>query len=297
MEQTKAMRRGCTRIGLALLANLLFTYVGVFALEYILLLVYPQALDSMTGLMVISDLSTYGLGGLALWLVLRPLPRAWVPVHKTTLRRNGKLVLEAIGLMYGASLFTTLAITFLTSLTGMDTSNLLDSTVDTLSLGGMFFFLVVVAPVCEELLFRKILFRRLLPMGQRFAIAISALAFGLYHCNLYQFFYAVALGWLFGCIVVRTGSIRHTILLHAMLNLMGSVLPVAVERYPMIEELFYGALMLLMVAGLLLLLRDRRNLVPQAPNLPGCHKAAWTSVGWLLYVILLGAGSVVIIFI
>ncbi len=296
MEQRKSMRRGCTRIGLALLANFGATYLCVWGLEMLIYLVYPEALSNMTFLMLVSDLGTYGAGGLVLWLLLRPLPQTAPNRRSMTPVRFGKLTLEAIGLMYSASLLTTMIVSLITAVTGQDMSNLLDSTVESMPLASMFFYMVIVAPICEEVIFRRILFRRLLPMGQKFAVVISALAFGLYHSNLYQFFYATALGLLFGCVVAKTGRIRYTILLHAILNLLGSVVVTWLEPFAALSVAFTILIYALMIAGLIVLVRDFRSLVPAAPSLPGCWRAAFTAPGWLAYVVVLGVTSVAVTF-
>ena len=43
-------------------------------------------------------------------------------------------------------------------------------------------------------MFRKLLIDRIVPFGQRVAVVVSGLAFGLFHGNFYQFFYAFSLG-------------------------------------------------------------------------------------------------------
>ena len=82
---------------------------------------------------------------------------------------------------------------------------------------------VVIAPVMEELLFRKLLLDRLTTFGERGAILFSALAFSLFHANLYQIFYAFGVGVLFGYLYVRTRRIRYTMIMHAIINFLGSV--------------------------------------------------------------------------
>ena len=76
----------------------------------------------------------------------------------------------------------------------------------------------VIAPLAEEYLFRRLLLDRLRPYGDRFAILASALCFGLFHGNLNQFFYACAMGALLAYVVLRTGCLRQSILLHALVN-------------------------------------------------------------------------------
>ncbi len=83
---------------------------------------------------------------------------------------------------------------------------------------------VVIAPIVEEFVFRKTIIDRSLPYGEKGAILLSAITFGLLHQNLFQFFYATGLGFLLGYIYVRTGKLWYTILLHAILNFMGGVI-------------------------------------------------------------------------
>src|SRR5699024_2978381 len=76
----------------------------------------------------------------------------------------------------------------------------------------------VIAPVSEEYLFRYLLLNRLRPYGDKFAILASALCFGLFHGNLNQLFYAFAVGALFAYVVLQTGCLWQSILLHALIN-------------------------------------------------------------------------------
>ena len=85
-------------------------------------------------------------------------------------------------------------------------------------------FVVILAPVLEELVFRKQLIDRTRCYGEKAAAMLSAVTFGLLHQNLFQFFYAFALGLVFAYIYLRTGRLRYTAILHAIINFMGSVL-------------------------------------------------------------------------
>ena len=90
----------------------------------------------------------------------------------------------------------------------------------------MFLTTVIVAPVMEELMFRKLLIDRIVPFGQRAAVVVSGVAFGLFHGNFYQFFYACGLGMIFAYLYSSTGRVRYGILLHMMINMVGGVLPI-----------------------------------------------------------------------
>lgn len=80
----------------------------------------------------------------------------------------------------------------------------------------------IVAPIVEEIIFRKVLIDNMCKYGIVAAVMLSALLFGLFHGNLSQFFYAWGLGIIFGFVYAYTGKIIYTILLHMAVNLYSS---------------------------------------------------------------------------
>ncbi|MBO5211270.1 MAG: CPBP family intramembrane metalloprotease [Clostridia bacterium] len=84
--------------------------------------------------------------------------------------------------------------------------------------------MVILAPLFEELIFRKIILDRIGKYGEKTAVIVSAFAFGLLHQNLFQFFYAFGVGLIFGYIYMRTGKIRYSVILHTIINFMGAVI-------------------------------------------------------------------------
>ena len=94
----------------------------------------------------------------------------------------------------------------------------------------IFVLMVILAPIVEELICRKLIIDRLSVYGDHIAIIFSAVAFGLLHGNLYQFFYAALLGALLGYVYARTRDVKYTILLHMIINFMGSIVALPVEK-------------------------------------------------------------------
>ena len=97
--------------------------------------------------------------------------------------------------------------------------------------------MVILAPIFEELIFRKLMLDRISKYGEKMAIFFTALAFGLLHQNLFQFFYAFGVGLVFGYIYMRTGRIRYSIILHAIINFMGAVIAPYILKLIDIEKL------------------------------------------------------------
>jgi len=108
----------------------------------------------------------------------------------------------------------------------------------------VFFVVVILGPLVEELIFRKIIFDRLSTFGMPFAIIVTAVSFGLFHGNLYQFFYAVLVGIVLGFIVAKSGNWLYAVLVHAVMNFIGGFLSVivadSVERYNEYYEAILG---------------------------------------------------------
>ena len=103
--------------------------------------------------------------------------------------------------------------------------------VNTLSL---FLYMAIWAPIFEEILFRGLVQRLLLPYGKRFAIFGSAFLFGMYHGNLMQSPYAILAGLVLGY-VASEYSIAWAMLLHMINNLVLGVIMVRLTE-PLGEE-------------------------------------------------------------
>lgn len=151
-------------------------------------------------------------------------------------------------------------------------------------------FLVILGPLFEEWIFRKELISRTRKYGEKTAIVFSSLFFGLVHMNLFQFFYAFALGLVFGYVYVRTSKLRYSVVMHMFVNFMGGVVAPWVVKNIDIDSLMnvltsaengdgtammqwidqnatgmmiFGIYMLLyyglIIAGVVLLIRERKN--------------------------------------
>lgn len=210
----RTLRRRLSRVGWGLLLYL----VAVQVLGALLMMI-PGVQDSIYLTLAVNEVVCYGLAPLALWLLIRPLPKGTSPGLKLSFWALGRTAIFCLGTAYLFNLLTTLIIMGMEALSGRSTGNMLDSFVNSTPLWLSVVITGIIAPVMEELIFRKLLLDRLRPFGDRAAILISGVAFGLFHTNLYQFFYATALGLVLGGVALKTGKIWHTMVLHAFLNL------------------------------------------------------------------------------
>ncbi len=86
----------------------------------------------------------------------------------------------------------------------------------------LFVFAAVIAPVFEELVFRGTLMQALKPYGNGLAILYTGILFGLYHGNLSQCFYTMAIGIALGYIANITNSLVPTTVIHICINSISS---------------------------------------------------------------------------
>lgn len=242
-----------------------------------------------------SPLLRWGLGYIApLYLIGVPaalLVMRGVPAEKAAPRPlpGGSILvylLMCFPIMYGGNLVGTMLSVMFSG--GSAENPLLNVAMDSSWI--QIVVLAVLAPLFEEFIFRKQLIDRIGRYGEKTAIFFSALTFGLFHGNLYQFFYAFGLGALFAWIYTRTRRLRWSAILHMCVNFLGSVVAPWILQHTdldVVEDLaagsmdvdlkdialleIYGLCMLgLSIAGLVLLIRRRKRFVlePTAEQLP-----------------------------
>lgn len=91
----------------------------------------------------------------------------------------------------------------------------------------------IMAPIVEELIFRKLLIDRVAKYGEFVAIMLSGLMFGIFHGNFQQVFFAAGLGMFWAFIYLRTGKVWYTIAMHMTINLSTSVVTVYLAQWVM----------------------------------------------------------------
>lgn len=139
----------------------------------------------------------------------------------------------------------------------------------------------VIPGILEELVFRGWILGALRPFGERRALLLSALLFGLLHGNLTQIPFAFLLGLLFGFLCIKTGSLWPSMLLHVINNGLSVVMDSVTigmtesESYAVQIAVLTGLAVIGAVAGVILYSRpaaaqvfspliDRRRVTPGA---------------------------------
>lgn len=197
----------------------------------------PAIAENTNVSLLLASASMYLLGMPLMVLLIRTVPDTRPQKHKMTAKQLFIAFLISYAFMYISNLFGT-ALTFVIGLLkGSPVNNMLAAVVLDLNPLISLLVIVIIAPIAEELIFRKLLVDRLCRYGEGIAVLFSGFMFGLFHGNLNQFAYAFFLGAFFAFIYVKTGRIIYTILLHACINFLGSFVSVQILQHSGIQEI------------------------------------------------------------
>ncbi len=229
-EATRTARRTLSRLGVAYALFFLLAYGGQLLLILPLSLLPEAQVEAPITAWLSSLVPMYALGLPVFFLVIRPLPACSPEPKRLRVRHFLLFFAVSYAVMYLANLLG-VAINLLTdSLLGRSSAAGATEVIAESPLLYTLLFAVVLGPAVEELMFRRLILSRLRPFGDGFAILVTALAFGFFHGNLSQFFYAFAVGLLLGWLYTATGRLVYPTLLHICLNFAGSILPLLLTR-------------------------------------------------------------------
>lgn len=89
----------------------------------------------------------------------------------------------------------------------------------------MIIYAMFAGPICEELIFRGVILNSLRKgFGDRTAVIISSVLFGIFHMNIIQFIYATIFGIALGYTYLRRRRIIDSIVLHISINCIGAII-------------------------------------------------------------------------
>lgn len=228
----KAVKKTFSKIGLSGVIILGATTVLQLGLVKLLGGSLETVAASPWGIWLITFLPMYLIAVPLGLLYLKRVPSYQLPQKSLSLKQFALTAVICVFLMYAGNLIgillTTLLSRFVTS------SQVVNPLVNLTSQGTILqrlLFMVILAPLIEEYIFRKQLIDRMHIYGGRTAVLLSGVMFGLFHGNFSQFFYAAALGIVFGYVYLKTGRLRYTVILHMLINFTGGILgPQIVEN-------------------------------------------------------------------
>lgn len=231
MEELVQAKKNFSKMGWAYVLATVLIYLVQTGLVWVLRRSAPQILDNINGQLMVSAGSMYLISFPVLFLLLRK----WVPAERIERRRMkaGQYVLSVIicfGLAYAANIAGNILTSFIGRAKESDVQNPMQVVITDLSPWMILLYMVICAPILEELIFRKLLVDRAVRYGQGTAVLVSGLMFGLFHGNLNQYMYAAAIGMFLAFLYVKTGNIKITISIHMLINFVGGFLSTQVFK-------------------------------------------------------------------
>lgn len=201
-----------------------------------------------------------------------------------------KFFLISYFIMVLLNLFTTGFLWIVGNFKEADVVNPLESVLSNSSIWATIIFAGILSPIIEEVLFRGVMLNKLRTYGDKIAIITTALLFGLFHENFSQFFYAVGLGMIFAYVTLKTGTIKYSIGLHIMINMMGSVIGTQVLSSTIATMIFGIVVWVFVIAGLILFIKDfkKTSLLPGEVTIEKDHilSETWFNVGMIINLII-----------
>lgn len=240
--QAEQAKRTFSTLGWCYLAGTVLLNILEIVLMQVVNKIHPEWLQNTDLRLVLSSVMVYGFTLPFICLLVRNLP-ATAPERKPIRFRDFvAFFVMGYAMLFVSNILGNIATILIGAAKGSQVDNRLLEYVTSGSVWTMMVLMVVIAPIMEELIFRKLLVDRALKYGPGLAVVLSGLVFGLFHGNLNQFAYAVVLGAFFAFIYIKTGDIRITIGLHMLVNFLGSVVASELLKQIHYTELLQAAM-------------------------------------------------------
>lgn len=284
MEQRKVFSKiGFIFAIFSVLAYLLQGVLFLF-LDYFHITDYDTEVTLSTLLMYLAGILVFGLAD-----KLMPMEKAVISPKQMRFSSIMKTVCMSYTVLMASSFLGSILTSVIEVIKGGSILDPVNELVVEMSVPVMIVLTVILAPVFEEFVFRKYLIDRTLPYGEGLSIVLSGLMFGLFHGNLIQFPYAFAIGCFFAFLYIRTGQIGYPILLHAIVNFLGSVVLAMIEFNDLLIILYELFVVVLGISGIVMwiiyakkmYLSSAEKQIPKGKT----FRCVYINVGMLAYIV------------
>lgn len=226
----EANRRFFSKIGfnyfaLGIIVLVLNLFIGLF-----ISIINPNLLSNQTMMTFFSAIWTYILPLPIFIYIMRKTEAKTLEKHKMTVKTFAICISITMFLMWIGNIMGVIITSGIGSLIQHEVANPINDVINNSGLVANLIIITTIAPIFEELIFRKLLIDRTIKYGGTISVLLSGLLFAFFHGNLNQFFYAFLLGGFFAIIYIKTGQIKYTIGLHMIINFIGSVVSLFVSQ-------------------------------------------------------------------
>lgn len=239
----------------------------------------PSMLKTIIGLTTL-----YGIGLFIFMKIIKKIPNTKMKQRKV----SGKSITLCFLLQFTALITMSLITNLLTNISGKE----MTTELNTLTPYMIFMFLIF-NPIIEEFVFRKLFADKLLIYGELFYMLVSSFCFSIVHgvsLGIPQIIYTFILGMIWSYLVVKTGNIKLSIILHSLSNLFGSIIIQSLQGISLeIAGMYAMFMMLLAFIGLILFIRNKNKIdIDNNDKLLNkiIFKEMFTNKGIIFYVVL-----------
>lgn len=233
---------------------------------------------------IIGLISLYGIGLFIFIKMIKKIPN--------TEMKQGKLSGKSIILCFLLQFTALITISLVTNLFANISGKKVTTQLNTLT-PYMIFMLLVFNPIMEEFVFRKLFADKLLKYGELFYMLVSSFCFSIVHgvsLGFPQIIYTFILGMIWSYLVVKTGNIKLSIVLHSLSNLFGSIIIQTLQGISLeIAGMYTMFVVLLAVIGLILFIKNKKKINIDNNNRllsKTIFKEMFTNRGILVYVVI-----------
>lgn len=220
----RTAKRCFSRVGAGLAVMIIILYALTFTITFLVRKLAPSLLENAWTPWIIQYGALYLIALPVCMLILKPVPRSAPGGGMFSWKHLPATYPICVFVMYASGIATILLNRVLSDSIGLDAGNPVADVLFRMGLLQRILIPVIIGPVMEEFIFRKLLIDRMHVYGERLAVVTSAVLFGLFHGNLSQALYATTLGMILGYVYLRSGKLRYSIILHMMLNAIGAVI-------------------------------------------------------------------------
>lgn len=220
-----SMKKYFSKIGMPYFLYGIMTIAGQLIIYVILQTLFPSLMNTEIALWISSIVPMYCIAFPITIQILKKIPYPTYEKKKITFIEMAVYFLISYSIMYIGN-FIGVGLSFvIDKLTGVTSLNSIEEMIMNSSPLATILAVVILAPIIEELLFRKLLIDRICIYGDKVAILVSGTMFALFHGNLFQFFYAFGLGCMLAYIYIKSRDIKYSIILHMLINFVGGMIP------------------------------------------------------------------------
>lgn len=230
-EKTYLAKQTFSRCGISLFLVEILRVIFSSSLFGLVYLISPEFTQSELGYWVINYAPSYLIAFPFFFLLTYGLPQ--IARKETTKLKFGSFLMllsMCYAIIYPCNLFGNILNNIIGNLLNRQVENDIAETMMNTQFPILIIVVGIIGPFMEELLYRKAVIDRLAVFGEKTAVLLSALLFGLCHGNFYQFFYAFGIGLVFGYVYIRTGKLRYSFFMHMTVNSLSCILTYLLER-------------------------------------------------------------------